>query len=80
MEYGRYAINKYYTLEELNVAFGEPIVRALMEKFMVVRITKKIAGYQYVYQEVLGDGFNSYKEALDYIEELLELPQAKGEE
>ena len=78
MNNARYAINKYYILEELNVAFGEPIVQTLMEKFAVVRITKKIAGHQYVYQEVLSDGFNSYKDALDYIEVILELPERKN--
>ena len=80
MDNRRYAINKYYVLEELNVAVGESAVRALMEKFMVVKVTKQMAGYSYVYQEILGDGFSDYKEALDYIEELLGLPQAKDGE
>lgn len=77
MENARYGINKYYTLEKINVAVGENPMQALVEKFMVVRITKKIAGYSYVYQEVLGDGFNSYSDALDYIEIILELPEAR---
>ena len=77
MENTRYGINKYYTLEEIDMVIKESNTQALVEKFMVVRITKKIAGHQYVYQEVLSDGFNSYKEALDYIDDMLGLPVIK---
>lgn len=67
----RYVINKYYTMVEI-----DSNTKVLMEKFMVCSI--------YVYdesdileQEVWQGNFNTYKDALSYIEGLLELP--KGE-
>ena len=74
MKNERYAINKYYTLVGIDVN-----TRVLMERFMVVRVC-----VDYIFdtfeQEIWADSFDSYKDALDYIEELLELPQAKDGE
>ena len=72
----KYAINKYYTLEKINTVNTEKITQALVEKFMVVGIEiEEYIHYDNVSQTLEKDGFNSYKDALKYIEYLLEIPK-----
>jgi hypothetical protein len=67
MKNERYAINKYYTM-----VFVDSNTKVLMERFMVVRILMDISGITFT-EEICGDNFETYKNALDYIEVHLEL-------
>ena len=66
----KYAIDKYYMLEQINETTS-----VLVEKFMVVELMKSYIGLADVYRIFKKDGFNSYGDALKHIEYLLEIPK-----